>query len=162
MARVLSGRSQLPSKEAMSADVTAFYELLEANHVPIRYAHNQSDAMPENQWAYNDSLAEACGPDVPLLPQWRRQLHSTLTSTIFEKPETFRDEWSEEEKSAFAVAAKACQELLEEYNSNRYCLRRPAFSWKLCNWRRRHPRARQCRCAYHANSKLPVFIREGP
>ena len=41
MARVLSGRVQLPSKQQMTQDIAEFYQLLIDNGVPVRYTHNQ-------------------------------------------------------------------------------------------------------------------------
>ena len=62
----------------------------------------QSDAMPINQWQYNDVLAQLCGPDVPKSAQWRRELTSLiLPKAIFARPDTFRDRPTEEEALAF-------------------------------------------------------------
>lgn len=41
VARVLSGRSQLPSRHQMEQDVADFYKLLKDSKVPVRYTHNQ-------------------------------------------------------------------------------------------------------------------------
>jgi Flavin-binding monooxygenase-like len=40
IARVLSGRAQLPSRADMEAHVDAFYTLLEESNVPVHYTHN--------------------------------------------------------------------------------------------------------------------------
>lgn len=41
VARVLSGRSQLPSTEQMKQDIDTFYKLLQDRDVPVRYTHDQ-------------------------------------------------------------------------------------------------------------------------
>jgi hypothetical protein len=79
----------------MEEAIADFYQTLEDNGLPIHYSHSQSDSMPENQWMYNDVLTAMCGPDLELLPSWRRELHSVGQSAIFGRPETFRDQWTE-------------------------------------------------------------------
>ena len=56
VARVLSGRVQLPEKDCMDQAIQAFYQDLENNGLPIRYTHSQAGVMPEDQWKYNDSI----------------------------------------------------------------------------------------------------------
>ena len=118
IARVLSGGVQLPDKETMYADIAAFYKVLEAYNLPIRYAHNQGDAMPTElgQWTYNDELTEWAGAGLAKAPQWRRELHSTLQNSIFGRPETFRDDWTDEEAKAFLNAAEMCSQLLPRHH----------------------------------------------
>ena len=72
MARVLSGRVQLPEKECMDQAIQAFYQALEDNGLPIRYTHSQAGVMPEDQWKYNDSIGK--------LPQSTR--NSVLTNVL--------------------------------------------------------------------------------
>jgi len=62
VARVLSGRAQLPGKECMDRAIQAFYQTLEDRGLPIRYTHSQSGVMPENQWVYNDSIGTVLTP----------------------------------------------------------------------------------------------------
>jgi len=38
--------------------------------------------------------AAMCGPDVELLPAWRRHLHTVGQDASFGRPQTFRDQWS--------------------------------------------------------------------
>ena len=78
--------------------------------------------MPITQWLYNDDLTEMCGPDVPKLGKWRRDLHTLLAKSIFGRPETFRDDWTEDEEAAFQVANEACQQMLQQH------LKRQQFS----------------------------------
>lgn len=117
VARVLSGRAQLPGKECMDRAIQAFYQTLEDRGLPIRYTHSQSGVMPENQWVYNDSIAAMCGPDVELLPAWRRHLHTVGQDASFGRPQTFRDQWSKEEVAAFSQAAGECRKLIEAHQA---------------------------------------------
>ena len=83
-------------------------------------ARAQSDAMPVNQWVYNDELARMCGPDVPASAPWRRQLASLiLPRAVFARPDTFRDAPTEEERLAFDRADEACQHILARHLSRR-------------------------------------------
>ncbi len=41
VARVLSGRVQLPTRSQMHAQVQDFYDLLQKAQVPVRYTHSQ-------------------------------------------------------------------------------------------------------------------------
>ena len=73
----------------------------------------QSDAMPINQWQYNDELAELCGPDLPKSASWRRQLSSLiLPKAVFARPDTFRDRPTEEEAQAFEEANQILRDTL--------------------------------------------------
>lgn len=58
--RLLSGRAQLPPVSEMQAHRAAHYAQMQAEGVPLRHCH----MMGEQQWAYNDWLAEAAGADV--------------------------------------------------------------------------------------------------
>ena len=75
----------------MLADVRRSQELFREHGVPLRYWHNMSDAMPENQWVYADFLAQECRHEVPAVSAWRRGAHSAVGRSIFQQPETFRD-----------------------------------------------------------------------
>ncbi len=115
IARILAEKVSLPSEQAMLADISAFYSRLAFLGQPIRYAHNQGDVMPAelDQWAYNDSLADWAG--IEKAPQWRRDLHTLLQNVIFDRPETFRDCWTDREKAAFQTAEKACLAMLQKH-----------------------------------------------
>ena len=91
--------------------ISAMYEEMARHGQPIRYAHNQGLPMPPQlgQFPYNDSLAEWAGLDK--VPQWRRDLVEHLQQSIFGRPETFRDSWTEQEKAAFDVAESACSDM---------------------------------------------------
>lgn len=109
----------MPSRAETEADIADFYKQLEAKNVPVRYAHNQSDMMPVNQWQYNNRLVDMCGPDVGPLEDWRLRIHSCQSKAIFTRPETFRDEWTSEEAEAFKAAEAACRVRLTEYQSTK-------------------------------------------
>ncbi|KAK9830413.1 hypothetical protein WJX72_011637 [[Myrmecia] bisecta] len=92
VARVLSGRVSLPAAVDMQRWVDDRYRELDAKQVPVRYTHYQGDA----QWAYNDWLAEACGPDVPKLPSWREAMYKATGNNKRDFPEKYRDVWRDE------------------------------------------------------------------
>ena len=91
VARVLSGRVSLPDRAGMRADVRRFEQLLRDHNVPLRYWHNMSEAMPEDQWVYNDFMTAECRHEVPAVPGWRRLTHPSIVRGIFQRPDTFRD-----------------------------------------------------------------------
>ena len=113
IAKVLSGRVALPSRQAMESDTLDIYEKLSAHFKPVRYYHNQGEDMPKilGQWAYNDDLCSWAGLDSEKPPQWRRVLDAVLQGSIFGRPETFREKWTAEEEAAFAEAAAECLRL---------------------------------------------------
>ncbi|KAK9815265.1 hypothetical protein WJX72_000885 [[Myrmecia] bisecta] len=119
VARVLSGRVVLPSRASMEADIQTFQDLLERAGVPVRYTHNQSDAMPVDQWAYNDWLAEACGEDVPRPAGWRRRMHTLLSSLIFGRPDSFRDQALPGEEELYAEADAACARMWQQHQEHK-------------------------------------------
>lgn len=112
VARALSGRASLPSQDHMLHDIADFYQLLIDSGVPVRYTHNQTEVMPVNQWVYNAKLAQLCGPDVKVQPDWLRTLYSATTANILGSPDTFRDVWGPEEVAAFKLADQFCDQML--------------------------------------------------
>ncbi|KAF5834854.1 hypothetical protein DUNSADRAFT_8355 [Dunaliella salina] len=91
IARVLSGRAQLPSPEVMSAEARQHLEGLRQAGIPLRFAHMQN----LEQFAYNDELAEMCG-DVEKLPSWRQAMYLAAGMNKRGCPESYRDVWTEE------------------------------------------------------------------
>ncbi|OVA03482.1 Flavin monooxygenase FMO [Macleaya cordata] len=91
VAGVLSGRILLPSQEKMLEDVEAFYLKLEAAGVPKRYTHNMADY----QFEYNDWLAAECG--CPPTEKWRKQMYEEASKKKKTQPETYRDEWEDQQ-----------------------------------------------------------------
>ncbi|DBA97633.1 TPA: Flavin-containing monooxygenase FMO GS-OX5 [Trebouxia sp. C0006] len=117
VARVLSGRAQLPSRLQMAQDVADFYQQLIDCGVPVRYTHNQTDIMPVNQWAYNAKLAEICGPDVPKQPDWLQALYAVTSVHILGRPDSFRDEWGPQEIAVYDTADKFCTQMIQELHA---------------------------------------------
>ncbi|KAK9808000.1 hypothetical protein WJX73_002005 [Symbiochloris irregularis] len=121
VARSLSGRLKLPSKTDMWDDIVSYYARLEGLGVPMRYAHSQGKGhSPDSAWVYNDKLATACGPDVPLTEPWRVRLSELSFMQIFNRPESFRDRSTEEEQKAYDIAAAACDRMLVKHKLGRY------------------------------------------
>lgn len=73
----------------------------------------QTEAMPVNQWVYNAKLAQLCGPDVQVQPDWLRTLYSVTSANILGSPDSFRDVWGEEELAAFKLADQFCHQMLQ-------------------------------------------------
>ncbi|XP_066377051.1 flavin-containing monooxygenase FMO GS-OX-like 2 isoform X1 [Miscanthus floridulus] len=90
VARVLSGRIKLPSKDKMMEEVKAFYLKLEARGWPKRYTHNFSN----HQFEYDDWLAEQCSH--PPIEEWRKQMYAVNSMNKAARPESYRDEWDDE------------------------------------------------------------------
>ncbi|XP_066340047.1 flavin-containing monooxygenase FMO GS-OX-like 2 [Miscanthus floridulus] len=90
VARVLSGRIKLPSKDKMMEDGKAFYLKLEARGLPKRYTHNFSNY----QFEYDDWLAEQCGH--PPMEERRKQMYAVNSMNKAARPESYRDEWDDE------------------------------------------------------------------
>ncbi|MCL7027873.1 hypothetical protein MKW94_005687 [Papaver nudicaule] len=91
VACVLSGRISLPSKEKMIEDVEAFYLQLKVAAIPKRYTH----CLAENQFDYTDWLAaeSGCQP----WEEWRKQMYKERQRNATARPETYRDEWDDED-----------------------------------------------------------------
>lgn len=96
IAGVLSGRVSLPSSDEMMADVEAFYRTLDASGIPKRYTHNIGDS----QFEYNDWLASECG--CPPSEEWRKEMYSATSKNRKVRPETYRDEWDDQDLAAQA------------------------------------------------------------
>eukprot|EP00198_Chlamydomonas_reinhardtii_P014012 XP_001703349.1 flavin-containing monooxygenase [Chlamydomonas reinhardtii] len=87
IARLLSGRVPLPSVERMRADISAHLHSMQEQGLPTRYTHMQGT----DQFAYNDTLAAMCGPDVAPLPAWREVLYQATSALKRSRPEDYRD-----------------------------------------------------------------------
>lgn len=87
VARVLSGRVALPSKEGMLVTVREHYRRMEASGKPRRHTHV---LMPE--WVeYMDWLAEQVGE--LRLEAWRREMYETALGCIWSLDGGYRDRW---------------------------------------------------------------------
>lgn len=91
IAGILSGRISLPSPDEMTKDIEAFYSSLQTSGVPKRYTHN----MAGYQFEYNDWIATQCG--CPKTEEWRKKMYSATSLSRKVRPETYRDEWEDED-----------------------------------------------------------------
>ncbi|KAI3830392.1 hypothetical protein MKX03_033504 [Papaver bracteatum] len=91
VAGVLSGRVSLPYKDKMIEDVAAFYFQLKEAAIPKRYAH----FLGEKQFDYADWLAaeSGCQP----LEKWRKEMAKERDRNATTRPESYRDEWEDED-----------------------------------------------------------------
>lgn len=113
IARCLSGRVKPPSKSSMWDDIATYYARVQGAGVPMRYVHSQGKGhSPDSMWEYNDKLARLCGPDVVLSEPWRIALSALSFNFIFNRPDSFRDQWTAEEVEAYEVAAMESKKLL--------------------------------------------------
>ncbi|GMH40768.1 hypothetical protein BSKO_08672 [Bryopsis sp. KO-2023] len=92
VARVLSGRCQLPSKEDMELDIENFYKALEEEGRHPSTTHN----MRMEQFSYFDWLQAQCGPDVPVFPKWRSDMFEASSRVKKSHPERYRDVFDDE------------------------------------------------------------------
>ncbi|KAJ7944767.1 Flavin-containing monooxygenase [Quillaja saponaria] len=91
IAGVLSYRIALPSKEEMMEKVKAFYSSLEASGIPKRYTHN----MAITQFDYNNWVAAQCS--CPSFEEWKKQMYLVTAKNRVVRPETYRDEWEDDD-----------------------------------------------------------------
>ncbi|CAL5187620.1 unnamed protein product [Lathyrus oleraceus] len=93
IAGVLSNRIALPSEEEMVKDIEDFYMSLEASGTPKSHTHNMSKNLA--QWDYNNWIADQCG--VPAMEEWRKQMYIATSKNRLTRPETYRDEWDDDD-----------------------------------------------------------------
>ncbi|KAK7406236.1 hypothetical protein VNO78_07857 [Psophocarpus tetragonolobus] len=91
IAGILSNRIALPSKEEMTKDIEAFYSSLEASGTPKRYTHN----LALHQWDYMNWIADQCG--LPSIEEWRREMYMATSKNRVLRPESYRDEWEDDD-----------------------------------------------------------------
>ncbi|KAM7257292.1 hypothetical protein ACFE04_013033 [Oxalis oulophora] len=91
IAGVLSGRILLPSGEEMMEDIKNFYSQLEVSGIAKRFTHQ----MGETQFDYNDWLAAQCG--ILKCEEWRKEMYFVAGRNKCDRPETYRDDWDNEE-----------------------------------------------------------------
>ncbi|KAK7252669.1 hypothetical protein RIF29_36781 [Crotalaria pallida] len=91
IAGTLSNRIALPSKEEMTEDIEAFYSSLEASGTPKHYTHKMSD----DQWDYNNWISDQCG--FPAIEEWRIQMYEATSKNRVLRPESYRDEWEDDD-----------------------------------------------------------------
>ncbi|XP_050226425.1 flavin-containing monooxygenase FMO GS-OX-like 4 [Mercurialis annua] len=91
IAGVLSGRIELPSLHKMMEDVEAFYLLLEASKTPKRKTHE----MMHSQFEYCNWLAAECGCEA--VEEWKKQMFLANMENVLQRPDTYRDQWVDEQ-----------------------------------------------------------------
>ena len=106
IAKCLSGAATLPAGAEMARRAEGFTADLAERKVLRRHTHKMGD----QQWEYNDFLAEQCG--IPKLPPWRKAMYERTGANKRANPETYRDvhqdqDLAEEAHRSFATAAVA-------------------------------------------------------
>ncbi|XBH96887.1 hypothetical protein VPH35_087192 [Triticum aestivum] len=98
VAGALSGRIELPSPEEMMLDVTAFYSNMEVRGWPKKFTHN----LGVEAWTfeYEDWLSEQCG--LKKMEEWRRVIYAAGRARVSVRPESYRDEWDDNQLLAQA------------------------------------------------------------
>jgi len=82
VARILSGRVELPSQEEMERDQ------VKPSSTDVKYTHRMAGDV---QWEYNAWLVEACGSDVEEWPRERVEMYEACGRNRRENLETYRD-----------------------------------------------------------------------
>ena len=102
VARLLSGRVALPPPEEMARHVEESARMLQPHGpVPRRYAHLFATA--DEQFSYNDRVADAAG--VARLPPWRKELYQLCSLVKRARPDCYRDVFADEEVRLRRAAA---------------------------------------------------------
>lgn len=47
------------------------------------------------QWEYNNWIADQCG--APVMEEWRKQMYMAASKNRLLRPETYRDEWDDDD-----------------------------------------------------------------
>jgi len=91
VAAVLSGRVTLPSTDKMMEDINAWYASLDALGIPKRHTHTIGRIQSEYlNWVAKESGCE-------LVERWRGQEVDGGYLRLVAHPETYRDEWDDDE-----------------------------------------------------------------
>ncbi|XP_027355578.1 flavin-containing monooxygenase FMO GS-OX5-like [Abrus precatorius] len=89
IARVLSGKVQLPSEEDMMASVKDYYQLMEENGLPKRYTHSIYPLQAD----YKHWVVAQLG--LPPSEKWREEMGKECFKNFAEINQNFRDEWDD-------------------------------------------------------------------
>ncbi|XP_023643007.1 flavin-containing monooxygenase FMO GS-OX2 isoform X1 [Capsella rubella] len=99
VASVLSGRFTLPSQDKMMEDIISSYETLDALSLPKRYTHKLGKIQVLTHFVskceYLNWIAEECG--CPHVEHWRNQEVVRGYQRLVSHPETYRDEWDDDD-----------------------------------------------------------------
>ncbi|KAI5082142.1 hypothetical protein GOP47_0001885 [Adiantum capillus-veneris] len=98
IAKALSGKVLLPSTEQMSEDVEEFYKNLEAKGIPKSKVHDLGSC----QFEYDNWLADQCGCQA--IEDWRIQIYINSSKRKRALPDSYRDEWTDQELHELAIA----------------------------------------------------------
>lgn len=98
IAMCLSGKVLLPLKQHMSRDTEEFYKGVEARGDPKSKIHDLSSC----QFEYDNWLAIQCGCDP--IEHWRIQIYVNSSRRKHAFPDTYRDEWTDQELHDIAIA----------------------------------------------------------
>ncbi|CAH8256108.1 unnamed protein product [Arabidopsis lyrata] len=111
VAAVLAGRVKLPSQDKMVEDINSWYASLHALGLPKRYTHKLGKIQSE----YLNWIAEECG--CPLVEHWRNQQIVRGYERLVSQPETYRDEWDDND---------LMEEAYEEFGRNKLISSHPS------------------------------------
>ncbi|CAM6046018.1 unnamed protein product [Sphagnum compactum] len=92
IAKVLSGKVQLPSQSEMMKSVQAFYAQFEASGSPMHHLHY---LQGDSQFEYDDWLADQTGSEH--LETWRLKMYAIAGQNRSDNPETYRDIWPDDD-----------------------------------------------------------------
>ncbi|CAA0411260.1 unnamed protein product [Arabidopsis thaliana] len=89
IAKLLSGKTSLPSSDQMMQSISDFYLAREADGIPKRNTHDIAD------FNYSDKYADYIG--FPHLEEWRKVLCLSAILNSIENLETYRDSWDDDD-----------------------------------------------------------------
>ncbi|CAL9244466.1 unnamed protein product [Arabidopsis halleri] len=89
IAKLLSGKTCLPSSDQMMQSISEFYLSREADGIPKRNTHDIAD------FNYSDKYADYIG--FPHLEEWRKVLCVSAIVNSIENLETYRDSWDDDD-----------------------------------------------------------------
>ncbi|KAI5398619.1 hypothetical protein KIW84_012616 [Lathyrus oleraceus] len=63
----------------------------------MQYGDEETDkyASKIQKWDYNNWIADQCG--VPAMEEWRKQMYVATSKNRLTRPETYRDEWDDDD-----------------------------------------------------------------
>ncbi|WZZ75088.1 hypothetical protein YC2023_086458 [Brassica napus] len=89
IAKLLSGKTSLPSFDEMMQSISEFYLAREAAGIPKRNTHDICD------FNYSDKYADYIG--FPHLEEWRKELCMSALLNSIENLDTYRDSWDDDD-----------------------------------------------------------------
>eukprot|EP00250_Pteridium_aquilinum_P006132 c16108_g1_i2 orf=97-1701(-) len=98
IAMALSGKVLLPSKQQMFRCTEEFYEGIKARGISKSKIHDLSSC----QFEYDNWLADQCGCEP--IEHWRIQIYKNSSKGKRNFPDSYRDEWTDQEMHDIAIA----------------------------------------------------------